>query len=330
MQIFSFSRQGEIPVRLERVDKLPTEGFVWFDFTRVEAGSWPAHIEPLAQASIHDSHVADSFNGDHPSFFDTTEDYDMVIFQGLVPEDCTDEICDSGARNLIVTKSAVFFIFDHLLVSIHAPENVSFDTVKRKFCETKLRFPSTPFGLVHSILDAMVDRYLTITDELEHQLEGVQDALLDPKNPFEDWQALLHYRKQAHALELLCEHNLDTIDTWKREMRGELSDKQRTRLNDLREHIQRVMSHGDSLQKDVEVAVQLHFASVSHQTNRVMRTLTVMSAIFFPLTLITGVYGMNFHNMPELEWHYGYFAVLGALSVVGLGLVYFFRKRGYL
>lgn len=327
MQIYSFSRQGEIPVRLERVDKLPTEGFIWFDFTRDEAGAWPTFIEPLAQAQIHDSHVADSFNGDHPSFFDTTEDYDMVIFQGLVPEDCEGE---STSRNLIVTKSAAFFIFDHLLVSIHAPENLSFETIKRKFCETKLRFPSTPFGLVHSILDAMVDRYLHITDELEHQLEGVQDALLDPKNPFEDWQALLHYRKQAHMLELLCEHNLDTIDAWKRDMRGELSDKQRIRLNDLREHIQRVMSHGDSLQKDVEVAVQLHFASVSHQTNRVMRTLTVMSALFFPLTLITGIYGMNFQNMPELSWRYGYFAVLAGLVVVGLGLVLFFRRRGYL
>src|SRR5882672_8274811 len=135
MQIYSFSRQGEIPKRLERVERLPEEGFVWFDFTRAEAGSWPAHIEPLVLASIHDSHVADSFNGDHPSFFDTTEDYDLVIFQGLVPEDCEGE-GESGARNLIVTKSAAFFIFDRLLVSIHAPENVSFDTVKRKFCET--------------------------------------------------------------------------------------------------------------------------------------------------------------------------------------------------
>lgn len=323
MQIHAFSRQGEIPQRLERVDRLPDEGFVWLDFTRAEAGSWPAHVEPLAQAQIHDSHVADSFNGDHPSFFDSTEDYDMVIFQGLVPEDCED------STNLIVTKSAAFFIFDRLLVSIHAPENRSFDQIKRKFCETKLRFPSTPFGLVHAILDSMVDRYLTITDELEKRLELVQDALLDPKNPFEDWQALLHYRKQAHTLELLCEHNLDTIDAWKRDMRSELTDKQRTRLNDLREHIQRVMSHGDSLQKDVEVAVQLHFASVSHQTNRVMRTLTVMSAIFFPLTLITGIYGMNFSHMPELQWHYGYFMVLAVLGGVGAGLVYLFRKRGY-
>ena len=211
MQIFSFSRQGEIPQRLERVEKLPDEGFVWIDFTRVEAGTWPTVIEPLAQATIHDAHVADSFNGDHPSFFDTTEDYDMVIFQGLVPEACED-----GENNLIVTKSAVFFIFDRLLVSVHAPENVSFDTVKRKFCESKLRFPSTPLGLVYVILDTMVDRYLMITDQLEHRMEKVEAELLDPKNRFEDWRVLLNYRKQAHQLENLCGHHLAALDAWKR------------------------------------------------------------------------------------------------------------------
>jgi magnesium transporter len=112
-------------------------------------------------------------------------------------------------------------------------------------------------------------------------------------------------------------------------MRVEISEKQRTRLNDLREHIQRVQAHADGVQKDIEVAVQLHFASVSHQTNRVIRTLTVMSAIFFPMTLLTGIYGMNFQNMPELAWRYGYFATLIVLVVVGGGLAYLFKRRGF-
>lgn len=323
MQIYRFGRQGEIPQRLDKVESLPTEGFIWLDFTRSEAAEWPAHVEPLAQASIYDNHVADSFNSSHPAYFDTTEHYDMLIFQGLIPESCSTE------HNLIVARSAAFFLFDNLLVSVHAEENVSFDIVKRKFCETKLRFPSTPVGLTYVILDTMMDRYLTITDELEDRLEKLQDELIDPKNPFEDWRSLLNYRKQAHELELLCNRNLEAVESWKREMRIEISDKQNTRLNDLREHIQRVEAHADSVQKDVEVSVQLHFASVSHQTNRIMRSLTVMSAIFFPLTLITGIYGMNFRNMPELEWHYGYFMVLGFLAAVGGTFLLVFKRRGF-
>ncbi|MBI3170977.1 MAG: magnesium transporter CorA family protein [Hydrocarboniphaga effusa] len=323
MQIFQFGREGGCPAPLKAVERLPEDGFIWLDFKRDEAGSWPAHVEPLVEVSIHDNHVHDSFNGNHPSYFDVTSNYDMLIFQGLIAD------YNESEQNLIETKSASFFIFDHLLVSVHAEDNVSFDIVKRKFGETKLRFPSTPVGLVYSLLDTMVDRYMTITDEMERRLERVQNELLDPKNPFEDWRELLDYRKQAHDLELICEQNLLTLDAWKREMRLEISEKQRTRLHDLCEHIQRVQSHGDSLQKDIEVAVQLHFASVTHRTNEIVRTLTVLSAIFLPLTFIAGVYGMNFEFMPELGQHWGYPLTLLFMASVAVALLMFFRRRRY-
>ena len=321
MQIYLLNRQGEIPKRLETVERLPDEGFVWLDFTRSEAKDWPLWAEKLSGEKVHEAHVTDSFNGDHPSYYDGTEDYDMLIFKGLTPEEC------ESSSQLIVTKSAAFFMFDRLLITVHAAENVSFLRIKEKFCETRLRFPSTPIGLVHSILDIMVDHYLTIVDELEDRLEHLQDALLDPKNPFEDWQELLHYRKQAHNFELLCERNLEAIGTWRRRMRIELSENQRVRLDDLTEHLSRVQTHGDALQKDVEVAVQLHFASVSHRTNEIVRTLTAVSIVFFPMTLITGIYGMNFDNMPELHSRWGYFIVLGGMATLGIGLMLWFRRR---
>lgn len=321
MQIYQFSRQGERPQRLEAVEARPDEGFVWLDFTRQNARDWPEWAVRLAGVTINEEHVIDSFNGDHPSVYESTEDYDMLIFQGLTPEDC------ESTQNLIVTKSAAFFLFDHLLISIRASENVSFDLVKKRFCETKLRFPSTPFGLVHVVLDTMVQRYFTITDELEDRLERIGDALMDPKNPYEDWQELMRYRKQAHALEMLCGKNLDTLDAWKRGIGDVLSESQRIRLADLRDHIERVERHADALQHDIEMAVQLHFATVSHRTNEVMRTLTVLSAIFFPLTLLTGIWGMNFENMPELSWRHGYAFALTVISGVGISLMIYFKRR---
>jgi len=321
MQIYLLNRQGECPQRLETVEQLPAEGFIWLDFTRSEASEWPIWAQKLTGDTVHESHVIDSFNGDHPSYFDGTEDYDMLIFKGLTPEDC------ESTTNLIVTKSAAFFMFDRLLITVHAAENVSFQKVKEKFCETRLRFPSTPIGLVHSILDIMVDRYLAIVDELEDRLEKLQDALLDPTDPFDDWQELLHYRRQAHNFELICEHNLQAIGTWRRRMRVELTENQRVRLDDLTEHLTRVETHGDALQKDVEVAVQLHFASMSHRTNEIVRTLTAVSIIFFPMTLITGIYGMNFDNMPELHTRHGYFVVLASIAALGLGLLFILKRR---
>ncbi|MES2683172.1 MAG: hypothetical protein V4650_06585, partial [Pseudomonadota bacterium] len=82
MQIFQFSRQGERPVRLESVEKLPDEGFVWLDFTRQNARDWPQWVLRLTGIEVMDEHVIDSFNGDHMSSFDGTEEYDVLIFQG--------------------------------------------------------------------------------------------------------------------------------------------------------------------------------------------------------------------------------------------------------
>ncbi len=323
MQIFQFSRQGEIPVRLERVEQLPEEGFVWLDFTRDEVSDWTVWAQKLAGVTINEEHVADSLNENHPSYSDGTEDYDMLIFQALTPPETRD-------GDLIVPKSAAFFLFDHLLISVRSAQNISFDSVKRKFCETKLRFPSTPFGLVHVVVDMMVERYMSITDELEDRLEKISDELIDPKSPFHDWQSLMAHRKEAHKLELLCGKNLDALDTWRREMRSEITENQRIRLADLREHIQRVSMHADALQRDIEIAVQLHFSSVAHRTNKIVQSLTVLSAIFFPLTLITGIYGMNFDHMPELHWRYGYLLVMLGMLRLTAALLRAFHRSGWL
>jgi magnesium transporter len=82
--------------------------------------------------------------------------------------------------------------------------------------------------------------------------------------------------------------------------------------------------------------MELHLSSVSSRMNEVMKFLTLVSTVFIPLTFIVGVYGMNFDparspfNMPELEWRYGYPAVLGTMAVMAVGLVLYFRRKGWL
>ena len=130
MQLFIFSRVGERAQRIGRIEAPPEEGFVWLDFTRQNAREWPEWAERLTCVKVNEEHVTDSFNGDHPSFFDGTEHYDMVIFQGLTPEDC------ENSENLIVTKSAAFFMFDRVLITLRSAENGSFDVVKGKVVRT--------------------------------------------------------------------------------------------------------------------------------------------------------------------------------------------------
>lgn len=79
-----------------------------------------------------------------------------------------------------------------------------------------------------------------------------------------------------------------------------------------------------------ESVLNTYLSSVSNRMNEVMKVLTLIATIFIPLTFIAGIYGMNFANMPELEWKYGYFIILIVMAVIGISLVFYFRRRRWL
>lgn len=319
MQVLQF-QHGQPLKDLGEIHEIPAEGLIWIDIVRGEMDSWECWAEPLLGIAIEAQHAMDSNNPDHPSFFDGTTDYDMLIFQGLGPRD------DPFPLEM---RAAAFFMFDRVLLTIRAPDNMSFIGTRQKLLDGRIKAPGNPLKLAHLILDTMVDRFLKIREPLDQHFTALQDELLDPTSKCDDWRELLEGRRIARRLEALSENQIEAIDAWRRGTRLEWSATEEIRIRDLREHVDRVLDHSRDLERDVEAAVQLHFSSVTHKTNQIMQTLTVLSAIFFPLTLIVGLYGMNFENMPELHWHYGYYYVLGLLGVVGLGLLWFFKRRGY-
>lgn len=309
---------GQSPRVLDDNDPLPDDGLIWADFIRDDAQGWECWAEPVLGAPIDPKHVSDSLNAQHPSFFDGTSDYDMLVFQGLGPRD---------EPFPLETRTAAFFMFDRVLVTVRAADNVSVDVVRQRLLDGRIKTPPSPMMLAHAILDAMVDRYLRMREVMDQYFTTLQDELLSPDTPMNDWRSLLECRREVRRLEALSESQLDALDAWRRGSRFDWDQRDEVRMRDLAEHVNRVLSHAAAQERDIEAAVQLHFASVAHRTNRVVQRLTVMSAIFFPLTLITGIYGMNFQHMPELAWEYGYYYTLGLLGVVGGGLWWYFRKR---
>lgn len=312
---------GHPPCRLDADSAmLPAAGFLWIDCVRSEAQGWERTIERLLKLPIDSQHVEDSHNAQHPSFFDGTCDYDMVIFQGLGP----------GEMPLpIETRSTAMFIFPQLLVTVRAADSLSVLRVRERLFDGRQKSPGSPLKLAHLILDAIVDRFLHIREPMGQHLTRLQDDLLDPREPMEDWRALLAGRKQARKLEALCEAQIEALDAWRRNTIHDWDGGFEVRMRDLNEHVHRVLSYATGQERDLEAAVELHFASVAHRTNKVVRTLTVLSAIFFPLTLITGIYGMNFEYMPELHWEHGYFYALGMLITIGGSLYWYFRSHKF-
>jgi magnesium transporter len=343
-------------------EALPTAGFVWIGSARREFEVNVANIQARLHAwgcgQLVDLHVSDLLNQQLPSNFDSTSWYDLLVFRRLAIGNggealmADDELgTPAGARKALAsidTSPVGFAVFDRVLLTVH-PANCA---VREHFAQRLLqqgsggeargasRLPASPADLMLRMANHMVDSYLALRRLLTRQLGSLQSELLDPKSRFGDWKLLLDARNILHMLEDTCEDQrsamqewIDALDEWPTEgVAGAQREREllRLRSRDVLEHIERVLTHVRRLEHSAEVAVQMHFSALGHRTNDIMRTLTVLTAIFLPLNLITGFFGMNFDSLPLIHSATGIWAAVGVMAMVGVGLIVYFRRKRYL
>jgi magnesium transporter len=325
---------------------LPRRGFLWFDVDHTDARRWVDAASQLTGAKILEDHLSDAENLQHPSYYDSTLQYEMIVFRGLANRINLDARAENGVGNMglrIKTKPTTFFILPKILVTVRGLDSKLFTVIKDKMlasADSNQRMPSGPEELMLRFLNGMVDRYLDLRQPMTDLIDRWQKDLLDPRRPFRDWYLLLEARSEIRKLEMLCEEQLDALQEWRDERAqrrevidapgGPLNVTLEVRTNDVVEHIGRVMHHSQRLEAAAESAVQLHFSSTAHRTNEIMRTLTAITAIFLPLTLITGIFGMNFDAIPGLHSRYGFWMSIGFMLLVAGAMVVFFMTRRYL
>ena len=324
---------------------LPRKGFLWFDVDYTDARRWVEAATQLTGVKILEDHLLDSENPHHPSFYDSTLQYEMIVFRGLANRVNLDPNAQNSVTNMglrIKTRPTTFFILPRVLVTVRALDSKLFTVLKDKLlasADSNQRMPSGPEELMLRFLNGMVDRYLDLRQPMTDLIDRWQKELLDPRRQFRDWYLLLEARAELRKLEMLCEEQLDALQEWRDERAqrkevldtpGPLNVALEVRTNDVVEHIGRVMHHSQRLEAAAESAVQLHFSSTAHRTNEIMRTLTAITAIFLPLTLITGIFGMNFETIPGLHSRYGFWMSIGIMLLVAGGMIVFFMTRSYL
>ena len=342
---------------------LPEQGFVWMTFSRHEfeilQGQVQQVLNRLCQAHIYDLHLQDMLNNQLPSHYDYTADYDLLVFrrlaQGRTETDLSKpgeilhrENSQAGPNILrkIDTSPVAFVVFDRVVISVHPVDCVIRQAFAAKLLSaTQLsstqamhRLPSNPADLMLRMVSSVVDGYLNLRRELTRQLDHWQSELLNPKARFNNWSALLNARLTLHYLDEVCEDQraaitdwIEALNAWSSEdtYQPESLELLKVRSRDLLEHIERVVHHVARLEQSAETAVQMHFNAQSNRTNDIMRTLTVLTAIFMPLNLVTGFFGMNFENFPALHSDHGLFLTEMFMGIVAAGLALLFWKKRY-
>ena len=183
--------------------------------------------------------------------------------------------------------------------------------------------------LVYSLLDSIVDRWFPLLEELGDRLEQLEDEVLE--SPSREAIAQVHaLRRELLVLRRVAWPMREVIAALQREPHECLSDTTRTYLRDVHDHIVQVIEMIEAYREVVGSVQETFMTATSNRMNEVMKVLTVVGTIFIPITFLAGVYGMNFHYMPELDsgWAYPAFWVLCA-SVSG-GMLLWMKKRGWI
>ncbi len=254
----------------------------------------------------------------------------------------------------IDTSPVGFAMFDQVLLSVHPDDCTVRDAYAARLLaampndprEGRLnptsgtRLPASPPDLMLRVVNLIVDGFLDLRRELSRQLDHWQTELLRPRTRFANWSALLDARLALHELDEVCEDQraavqdwTDALETWAppedaaslREL-----DLLKVRSRDVLEHIERVVHHVRRLEQSTETVVQMHFSVQSNRTNDIMRTLTALTAVFLPLNLIAGIFGMNFEFIPLVHKQDGFWWAMGSMTTIAVGLTVFFWRKRYM
>ena len=182
---------------------------------------------------------------------------------------------------------------------------------------------------VYTLLDELTDARLEHLDSLQDRIDDLEDEIILTPD-YRLYESILGLRRRLQRERRIASAEREVVNSMLRPEFPHLGRELDRYMLDLYYHVSRVLEITDTEREHLMALAEMLMASTAQKTNDIMKLLTVVSTIFMPLTLITGIYGMNFIVMPELSWPWGYPLVMGAMVAIVGAMLLFFRRKGWL
>ena len=271
------------------------------------------NIDPLAQEDI--------LNTLQRPKVEDFKDYLIQIMKMLVYDPEKKEI-KSEQLSLILGKNYV--------ITFQEQEGDVFQPVRDriKSARGKIRKKGGDY-LLYALTDAVVDNYFLIMENLGEDIETMEDELLQNSSPH-TLHEIQKLRKELIYLRKGIWPLREILNTLVRGDSPLIHHASQPYFRDVYDHTIQVIETTETFRDLVAGLQDLYLSTISNRMNQVMKVLTIIATIFIPLTFIAGIYGMNFEFMPELKFKAGYFIVWGLMIVLGMGMVFYFKRRKWL
>jgi magnesium transporter len=273
----------------------------------------PFHFHPLA--------IEDCLSEVHHPKLDDYEEYIFLILHGIRFDAPTDNF---------ITRELDIFLGRNFLITHHQGPMRSISAT-RELCAKNLiaSFARGADFLLHQILDQMFEHYFPNLDSIEDKIQLIQVEVFE--NPDRDTlDRIFGLKRDVMHLRRICTPQREIVN---RLARGEfkvISPRAGVYFRDIYDNLYRIVDASFQYQDLVQGTLDAYLSAVSNRLNETMKRLTVFGAIFAALTVITGVYGMNFEHMPELRWRYGYLMVWMIMGGAIAGLLFWFKKKEWI
>lgn len=223
------------------------------------------------------------------------------------------------------------FLGSNYVITYHHDYFRSIANVRQLLRTTPVACQRGSAFLLHQILDQVVDYYSPVLDDFDARIDQLESDIFNLKRP--NNKILSEIMEVKRSVLRLRRISIKQMDILHRMSRGEFSlipDEMRPFYRDVYDHLVRVVDLAENYRDLISGSLEAYLSVVSNRLNEIMKVLTIFSATMLPLTFIAGVYGMNFDNMPELHARYGYYAVWVLMLIVVVGMLVFFKRRGWI
>ncbi|CAM3120160.1 magnesium/cobalt transporter CorA [Paenibacillus sediminis] len=288
----------------------PEKGFYWID----------ADIEDLALLqplfSIHDLAVEDCLSEEEQRpKIEIYESHYFIVINSIRFDD-----------EEIFLRALNVFLGRHYIITVTKQKIHELRALKPVLWEQEVNEPDR---FLYLLIDLVVDNYFTVGDRIEARIEKLEeDILMHTKKSH--LNEIIGLRSEILWLKKVLGPQKEVINTLNKKDLRLIDDQLQKYFSDIYENAVKISETFDTYRDLMGNLREAYQSSIANRANEIMRVFTAITTIFMPLTVITGIYGMNFDHIPELHWKYGYFFVISIMITLGFSMFYIFRKKEWL
>jgi magnesium transporter len=285
--------------------KIQFEKFAWIDICQPSRESLD---KIAAEYQLDYFQIKDSLEQGHLPKFEKQPNYNFLILRAFT------STIEKGATTINELSNKIAFFYNgHKLITIHRSRFGFLDTVKKDY-------EATEEVLVY-LIHKMVETYQTPLNALDEKIAEIEKTIFLKDYAKVSLQDLYFLKTQTRITKKLLQIFQNVTH------QIEVSEDYKTALQDIKDSLLKLILNYDEILENANNLLNTYLSVNAQKSNDVMKLLTIFSAFFLPLTFVAGIYGMNFSNMPELRWHYGYYVTLGVMAIISIVIFLWFKRK---